>query len=130
MYKSITPNILVDDVSETIDYYQHILGFSLVHAVPEKGPLHWAMLSADHLSLMFQDKDSIEKELPYMQHVEHGHSFTLFIEVDDIDEVYNRIKSQVDVVKDLHRTFYDMKEFSFADLNGYVVTIAQEIKAE
>ena len=41
---SLTPNLMVNDVEETIEYYTDILGFTLLMTVPETGKLDWAMV--------------------------------------------------------------------------------------
>ena len=35
MYNKITANLMVNDVGETLDFYERILGFNMVMAVPE-----------------------------------------------------------------------------------------------
>lgn len=126
-FLSLTPNIIVDDVNETIDFYQNVLGFEMISSVPEKGKLDWAMMKNGETMLMFQNKESIENELPMLNDLPSGGSFTLFFVVDDVMAIFEKVKSEVDIVQDIHTTFYDMIEFSFADINGVIVTLAQRI---
>ncbi len=126
-FLSLTPNIIVDDVNETIDFYQNILGFEMISSVPERGKLDWAMMKNGDTMLMFQSKESIENELPILNDLPSGGSFTLFFVVDDVMAIFEKVKSEVDIVQDIHTTFYDMIEFSFSDLNGVIVTLAQQI---
>jgi len=52
--KSLTPNLMVNDVEETIEYYTDILGFTLLMTVPETGKLDWAMVKRNDVVIMFQ----------------------------------------------------------------------------
>ena len=42
------------------------------------------------------------------------------------EEVSRRLQGQVEVVKDLHETFYGMREFIVRDLNGFWITFGQD----
>lgn len=37
MLKRLTPNLIVEDLSRTVEFYQSILDFELVMTVPEEG---------------------------------------------------------------------------------------------
>lgn len=128
-FYSLTPNLIVDDVNETIDFYQNIIGFEMVSSVPEKGKLNWAMMKNGDTTLMFQSRESIENELPLLNDLPSGGAFTLFIIVDDVLALFEKVKSEVIIIQDVHTTFYDMIEFSLTDLNGVIITFAQRIDA-
>jgi 5-bromo-4-chloroindolyl phosphate hydrolysis protein len=38
---------------------------------------------------------------------------------------YQVLKSKVEIVKELHTTFYGMQEFYFKDCNGYILAFAE-----
>ena len=61
--KSISPNIFVKDINETIDFYKQ-LGFSLTTTVPEEGDLIFAMMTCGNVIFMFQTFESLGDELP------------------------------------------------------------------
>ncbi len=54
---SISPNIFVKDINETIKFYQSI-GFETVMSVSEEGDFVWVMMSCRNVSFMFQTFDS------------------------------------------------------------------------
>lgn len=57
MYETITTNIMVENVKETIEFYQSQLGFQKVLSVPEDGSsLNFAIVKKDNISIMFQGK--------------------------------------------------------------------------
>lgn len=135
MYKKVTTNIMVDNVNETLGFYERVLGFAMVMAVPEDSqdavterdastPLGFALVTCDEVQLMFQSRKSLAAELPQFADCPLGGSITLYVEVADTRELYEKIKDKVTILKDLHTTFYGMQEFCVRDCNGYVLTFA------
>lgn len=122
--ESLAPNIFVRDINETIKFYQH-LGFSLLMTVPEEGDFEWAMMSCGDVAFMFQTFESLGSELPSISRKDGG-SLLLYIRVKDIRVFHDRIKDQVNVIKGLEKTFYGATEFSLLDLNGYILTFAED----
>ena len=45
--KKMTPNLMVEDVNNTIAFYKDILSFELLATVPETGQFNWAMMRRD-----------------------------------------------------------------------------------
>ena len=135
MYKKITTNIMVKNVNETLDFYEQVLGFSMVMAVREDSqevvtehdantPLDFALVKCDEVQLMFQSRKSLSKEIAQFADCPVGGSITLYIEVADAKEFYENMRDKVTILKDLHATFYGMQEFYIRDCNGYVLTFA------
>ena len=124
--KSISPNIFVRDINETINYYKQ-LGFELIMTVPEEGDLVWAMMTCGEVTFMFQSFDSLGEELPEISRQDGG-SLLLYIQIEEIRKFHNSIVKKVDVIKGLEKTFYGATEFSIKDLNGYILTFAEEEK--
>lgn len=126
--ESLSPNLIVDDVNKTVDYYTSILGFTLIASVPETGMYNWAMSMRDGVTLMFQSLPSIQEDLPALKISSKGSMGTLFIKMQGIDSLYQSIKDSADIVVDMRTTFYGMKEFVVRDLNGYFLAFAEEVK--
>ena len=124
--KSISPNIFVRDINQTIEYYR-LLGFDLAMTVPEEGDPVWAMMTCGTVSFMFQSFDSLGSELPEISRQDGG-SLLLYIQVNEIRKLHSMIKDKVDVIKGLEKTFYGATEFSIKDINGYILTFAEEEK--
>ena len=122
--KTITPNIFVRDINQTIAYYR-LLGFDLAMTVPEEGDPVWAMMTCGSVSFMFQSFDSLGSELPEISRQDGG-SLLLYIQVKEIRKLHAMIKDKVDVIKGLEKTFYGATEFSIKDINGYILTFAEE----
>jgi uncharacterized glyoxalase superfamily protein PhnB len=123
--ESLSPNIFVKDINETIKFYQ-LLGFSLVVTVPETGPdLVWAMMSKGNVTMMFQTMVSLGEQLPEISRQDGG-SLLLYINVKGIRAFFESIKDLVPVLKGLETTFYGATEFSIKDNNNYVLTFAED----
>ncbi len=126
--KTLTPNLMVADVNRTVDFYRETLGFELVLSVPESGQLNWAMMRRDEAELMFQSRESLTDDVSAMRDVPIGGSLVLFIRMADLDALYDLIKDRVDIVVDVHTTFYGMKEFAIRDIDGYILIFAEEVR--
>ena len=133
--KKLTPNIMVADVNATIDYYKQNFEFEFVMGVDEgkevkmgdfgDSTLTWAVLKKDDVEIMLQREDSLVEELPEFKGLKIGGTFTLYLSMQDVKSFYDKIKDKVEVVKDMHKTFYGADEFVIKDLNGYIIYFAE-----
>jgi uncharacterized glyoxalase superfamily protein PhnB len=121
---SISPNIFVKDINKTIDFYKQ-LGFAVVMTVPEEGDITWAMMTCGNVTFMFQTLESLGADLPAIKRQEGG-SLLLYIQTKGIRDLHDRIKNKVNIVKGLDKTFYGATEFSILDINGYILTFAED----
>jgi uncharacterized glyoxalase superfamily protein PhnB len=124
--ESITPNIFVKDINETIDFYKQ-LGFNVVTTVPEQGDIFWAMMTCGNVIFMFQTFESLGEELPMISR-QNGGSLLFYIKTTEIRKFFDKVKDNVKVVKGLEKTFYGATEFSLEDNNGYLLTFAEDEK--
>jgi len=129
-FNSATVNLMVNNVNKTVEYYEDIFGFNLAMTVPEEGEYNWAMIERDNVQIMFQKEESLVEDLPIFKDRMIGGSFTIFIDVNSIDELYEKAKEKIVVVEDLKKTFYGMKEFTIEDLNGYIITFAERVDTD
>lgn len=121
--ESLSPNIYVSDVTNTIQFYRK-LGFRPTMTVPEEAeePV-WAMMQNGNVTIMFESFKSIEGQLPEISR-QPGGSLLLYIKVHDIGTLFESLKDQVTVLKSPHKTFYGATEFMIQDCNGFVLTFA------
>lgn len=127
-FKSITANLMVDDVDKTVSFYEDILGFTLEMSVPrDDGKLQWAMITRGAVELMLHEKENMLEEVPQLEGSRMGGSLTLFIEIEGLDQLYTSVKkhSKIKFLKEPHITFYGMKEFTICDPNNYILTFAE-----
>jgi len=121
---SISPNIFVRDINETIIFYGH-LGFQVVMKVPEQGDIVWAMMTCGTVNFMFQSFESLGDDIPEISRQDGG-SLLFYIQTKEIRQFHDKIKDKVKVIKGLEKTFYGATEFSIQDNNGYILTFAEE----
>lgn len=125
MYETITTNMMVENVTESIAFYVENLGFEVVVSVPdEEQGLQFAILAKDRISLMLQSKKSLVNEYPALACESIQPCFTLFITVCEIHQLYEEVKGKVTIAKEMHQTFYGKNEFALFDNNGMILTIS------
>lgn len=125
MYESITTNIMVKNVKETIEFYEQKLGFKKVLSVPEEGEnLNFAIINKDKISIMLQEQENLIEEYPSLKTNDIIPTFTLFITVEDVSKLYDELKSKVEIAKEIHKTFYGKDEFAIFDNNRNILTIS------
>ena len=119
---SITPNLKVNDIGKSLEFYEKILGFETVMKVPDVNPV-WVMLKNESAEIMLQQKESIEEEYPSLKDKESG-ALTFYTIVADSESFYNKIKDNVSIIHNIHVTPYGRKEFSVTDPDGFIFTFA------
>ena len=123
--KKLTPNIMVEDVNQTVEWYRTVLGFAVAATVPDEGTLSWAMLTHGEVALMFQSRASLTEEYPVFQDRKIGGALTFYVDVEDVQGWYDRVEGPATIVTRMHDTFYGSREFAFLDCNGYVLTFSE-----
>jgi uncharacterized glyoxalase superfamily protein PhnB len=122
--ESLSPNIFVKDINATIAFYK-LLGFELAMTVPEKGDYVWAMMTCGNVSFMFQTFISLADALPDISRHDGG-SLLLYVKLKNIRTYFDSVKDKVIVIRGLEKTFYGATEFSIKDINGYILTFAED----
>ena len=123
--EKLTPNMMVENVAETVAFYRDVLGFNLVMTVPENTPFVWALMQRDEVEVMFQERASLTEEVPLFEGMALGGALTFYIDMQGVEALYEKIRAQVQVVMDLKTTFYGKREFAIQDCNGFILTFAE-----
>jgi uncharacterized glyoxalase superfamily protein PhnB len=118
MTQRVTPMLHVTDVRATIDWYTSI-GFTLARVNDEDGEINWASLTRDGSEIMLS--------LGGASSTAHRREVDLYILTDDIDAVRRTLREPVDIVEDIHDTFYGMRELIIRDNNRFWITFGQAI---
>ena len=117
MTKRVVPMIHVPDVAATVDWYRNI-GFTVVETYGRDGDgLSFAVLAFGDTRVMFNQGGRPSEQ--------RRREVDLYVYTDDVEEVYARLKDQVEVVEGLHDTFYGMRELIIRDLNRFWITFGQ-----
>jgi uncharacterized glyoxalase superfamily protein PhnB len=127
MLVKMTPNLMVENVRRTIEFYQQRLGFDLIMTLPEQPPFDFAIVRRDQIQMMFQSRQSLTENVPALAGVTIGASQTFYIEVMDLLQLYEELQAHVEIVVDLHETFYGTREFYFRDINGYILSFSEPV---
>ena len=118
MPQTVVPMIHVPDVQATIDWYVSI-GFELLGQNEEDGEPNWASLSLGDSEVMFNEGGRTSTA--------SRREVDLYVRTNRVEDVFKSLKDRVQVVEDLHDTFYGMREFIIRDINGFWITFGQEM---
>ena len=125
----ITPNLIVSSVERSLAFYTGILGFSRGMTVPDESPFVFASVTSGPVEIFLNDRSTAAKESPQMAGLGTGGGNTMFIEVEQIDALHERVAPHVRVVMPIVTQWYGMREFAFTDPDGYVITFAERVGA-
>ena len=61
--------------------------------------------------------------------MQHDRRLTnVLYQVTGITDLYQHLRDKVEIVVDLHTTFYGTQEVYFRDINGYVLSFAEAVQ--
>jgi len=122
-FKKLTPNLIVEDVSTSLKFYQDVLGFKQELNVPEQPPYVFASVVSGGVEIFLNQREVTGV------HGKLGGTCTMYVEVEGLDELYQRAQQHgAKIVMQLQEMFYGMREFSFLDPDGYTIIIAERMK--
>ena len=124
-FKNLMPNLMVKDVGKTVDFYKNILGFNVLTTVPENEPFVFAIVNSSNVTISFQEEKSIKDEYAQFNEFTSGGGFTLYINVDNVNELLEKVTGKAKIAKEMHKTFYGSTDFAIEDCNGYILTFSQ-----
>ena len=128
-FKKLTPNLLVSNVERSLAFYVDTLGFERGMTVPAASPFVFASVTSEPVEIFLNDAATAVKEYPSFGGKPIGATGTLYIEVEGVDALHDRLKSTVKIVMPIATQFYGMREFAIEDPDGYVLTFGER-KAE
>lgn len=133
---SVSPNLMVPNIQETLEFYLSILGFSLEFAVTHSKDVHikveadahydFAIVKNGDVRIMFQTKESLQEEITTFDSLAPHASATFYFSVENIEDLHKDIESKTHIERNLHLTWYGMKEFYLRDNNGYILFFGEK----
>jgi lactoylglutathione lyase len=126
-FKKLTPNLLVANVERSLAFYVGTLGFERGMTVPEESPLVFAAVTSGPIEIFFNDAATAIADYPAFAGRAIGATGTLFVEVDGIDALHDRLQGQVTIVMPIVSQWYGLREFAIEDPDGYVITFAERL---
>ncbi|NJN67486.1 MAG: VOC family protein [Chloroflexaceae bacterium] len=127
MFKGLSPNLMVAEVDRSLAFYRDVLGFEVVMTMPEEGTPIWGMVKRGAVDIMLQASESLGQEYPSLAGRPIGATLTLYLEVSDIQALYDELKGKVEPVRDLQTMDYGMREFAVCDGDGYILVFGQQV---
>jgi len=115
---NLSPMLETKDMQATLKFYTEVLGFKCDTFSEEWG---WAHFSKDEVAIMFS-KPNEERNIP-----EPIMSGSLYIEVDDVDSVWDELKYAGNICYPIENFEYGMREFGMFDNNGYLLQFGEVI---
>ena len=126
-FTKLTPNLLVASVERSLAFYVETLGFARGMTVPDESPFAFGSVTGGTIEIFFNEASGAIKEYPGFAGKPIGCTGTLFIEVDGVNALHDRLQGKVTIVMPIETKFYGMREFAIADPDGYVITFAERV---
>jgi catechol 2,3-dioxygenase-like lactoylglutathione lyase family enzyme len=129
MLNSVTPFFIVDNLSETLEFYQSRLGFKRLYEQGEgNGDDFFAIVGRDQIMLML--KHITPDVHPQPNHSRHEFArWDAYIFTSDPDSLYTEFLSrQVPIHRKLDNTSDGLRAFEIADNNGYVLCFGRPVE--
>jgi uncharacterized glyoxalase superfamily protein PhnB len=126
-FKKLTPNLIVSSVEHSLAFYTDILGFEPGMKVPDEGPLVFASVSSGAVEIFFNEAVTAGREYPALAGQPLGATGTMFIEVEGVDALHDRLKTRTPIVMPIVTQWYGMREFAITDPDGYFITFAERV---
>lgn len=117
-FKSLYPVIWTKNLEESIGFYTHILGFSLLDANIKA---HWAFLEKESVQIMLTKPN------------EHGKidricfSGSFYFNVDGVDHLWKDLNTITKICYKIETFEWGMREFAIYDNNGYILQFGQPV---
>jgi len=126
-FTKLTPNLVVADVERSLAFYVDTLGFTRGLTVPDASPFVFASVTSGAVEIFFNDAAVAIKEYPAFASRPIGATATMFIEMEGVDALHERLEGSVKVVMPLVTQFYGLREFAIEDPDGYIITFAERV---
>jgi len=121
------PHLPVRNLRQTLDYYRNTLGFDDEWTWMNKdGDIKDGGIRRDDLRLLFGEDPEFVNDINNQKH-----RLPLMWFVDNIDEIFSEFQNRDIEIADTLRTHpYGLREFTFIDINGYYIRIAEHAQEE
>src|SRR5580765_2805651 len=95
--------------------------------VPDASPFVFGSVTGGAVEIFFNEAKAAVKEYPAFANRPIGATGTLFIELEGVDALHDRLKATVKIVMPIVTQFYGMREFAIEDPDGYIITFAERV---
>jgi catechol 2,3-dioxygenase-like lactoylglutathione lyase family enzyme len=119
-FKRIVPVLKVSDMQKSVDFYTGVLGFSVIWRAENDGGGENCMLQAGAADLLLSTGSHLGDTPQF--------TGTLYFNMVGVQEFFERVKSQVEIVWPLETMDYGQREFGIRDCNGYTLVFAESLQ--
>lgn len=96
----------VSDINKSLKWYEEILGFEYDSCWPSENPTYYDFKSKEGATFAIMEVKGAKS---------HGR---LNFSVDEVEELWGKLKDKVDIVEPLFDTPWGTKKFTIRDLDG------------
>ena len=114
------PHLPVKNLQETLEFYRDTLGFYEEWTFGDRD----GGIRRDDMRLLFAEDPEFVKDMNSQKH-----RLPLMWFVENIDEVFSEFQGRnIEIADTLRAHPYGLREFSFIDINGYFIRVAEGIE--
>jgi catechol 2,3-dioxygenase-like lactoylglutathione lyase family enzyme len=121
-FLKIVPVLKVTDMQRSVDFYTGILGFTVAWRAANDGGGENCMLQAGAADLLLSTGAHLGDRPQF--------TGTLYFNMAGVQEFFERVKSQVDIVWPLEAMDYGQREFGIRDSDGYTLAFAEALEGD
>jgi uncharacterized glyoxalase superfamily protein PhnB len=117
----VTVSLFAPQLPDTVEYYAETLGFRKTGSYEEPdGTEIWAEVALDDARIWFFSYPIDRRHEPVLTGL-------IYVFVDNVDEVANRLAGKVQFEWGPQTQEYGLRELGVKDLNGYHLVFAQDV---
>lgn len=122
----LEPMIYTTDIESSMKFYTEILGFEINEYFPNNKDPTWVAIQIGNQRL------AIGKTFKDINHKYHsrgivGSGVHFYIIVDNVDEIYEKLKSKAEIFDEIANTSWGSREFAIKDVNGYIISFSDSV---
>jgi len=121
-FQKIVPVLKVSDMQRSVAFYTGVLGFTVAWRAANDGGGENCMLQASAAELLLSTGSHLGGTPQF--------TGTLYFHMTGVQEFFERVKSQVEIVWPLETMDYGQKEFGVRDGDGYTLAFAEAPEGE
>jgi uncharacterized glyoxalase superfamily protein PhnB len=121
-FQKVVPVLKVSDMQRAVAFYTSVLGFTVAWQAANDGGGENCMMQAGAADLLLSTGSHLGDKPQF--------TGTLYFHMAGVQEFFERIKDQVQIVWPLETMNYGQKEFGIRDCDGYNLAFAEPLEAD
>ncbi len=121
-FQKVVPVLKVSDMQRSVDFYTSVLGFKAVWRAANDGGGENCMLQAGVTDVLLSTGSHLGDKPQF--------TGTLYFHMAGVDQFFERVKCQAEVVWPLETMDYGQKEFGIRDCDGYMLAFAESLEGD